>query len=592
MSTLAGVGAAHEDEIRGQLEPEPAAAVDWRRAGGRRAAWETPAVWALAIAAGVAAAFAGCHPTGTPVIDPLYTALFAAAVTLAASRAGRATVLWLGFVATAATRGKGILVAPAVAALAVAFAGAFPRRARPVVGATAGALAVEVALRWSSFGFHGATALVAAAAVLPCLASATVRLPSWGRRWVRRGAIAVVVVAVVLVIPVVVEGLATHGRVNRGIVASESALGSVSAGDAGSATTQLAEATSDFSRSAGALGAWWTAGARLVPVAAQQRQAVAGAVEVAARVTGAAKQQAANIDFPTLHYANGRIDLAQVAALQGPLQTVAGTLDTGAGRLAALRSQWLVGPIASRLQLLDAQVTKARSNADLAAAAVKAAPSLLGGEGTRHYFVAFINPAESRGLGGLIASYAELTAENGHIDLSASGDIGGLNQQLAAAGGGHISAPADYLARYGQFHPGQFFQDLSFSPDLPSVTEVISQMYAEVGHPKIDGVLVLDPRSMASMLSFTGPIDVPGLGELTASNAAETLTVGQYVAFPSPSQQTDRQAALHDALRLAFEHLTGGSLPGPRALADAFSGDARRGDLRFWSVHPQDQPLL
>jgi hypothetical protein len=51
--------------------------------GGIGAASAAP-VWLLVVAAAVGGALAGCHPSGTPVVDEIYAAAFAAAVTWAA----------------------------------------------------------------------------------------------------------------------------------------------------------------------------------------------------------------------------------------------------------------------------------------------------------------------------------------------------------------------------------------------------------------------------------------------------------------------------------------------------------------------------
>ena len=128
----------------------------------------------------------------------------------------------------------------------------------------------------------------------------------------------------------------------------------------------------------------------------------------------------------------------------------------------------------------------------------------------RHYFVAFMSPAESRGLDGLIASYAELTADQGHITLTRSADISALNSALGSHGGGHISAPADYLARYGGYHPEQFFQNLTFSPDMPSVSTVVAQLYAQAGGGHLDGVSPSIPKRWPLYCRSADPFTYPG----------------------------------------------------------------------------------
>ena len=556
----------------------------------RRAGRSRRSVWGLAVLAAAGGAVAGCHPTSTPIVDPLYTAVFAGLVALACGRAARGTVLWAAVVAAAFSRGW--LIAPAAAALVMTFAGTFARRRTPAAGALGGALAVQVVLRWPGTAVHGATALLAAVAAVPCLVGGWLGLSRRGRRWVAVAVGAAGSLAVIVVVPVILAGLASRQQVTSGIDESKGALTTVSNGGSRAAVGQLDAAASDFAGASARLGAWWTAGARLVPVAAQQRQALAVATSVAYDVAHTAAGEASTIDYSQLRYRTGGIDLARLTALEPSLQQVGDRLSTAVHKLQSIRSAWLVQPVASRLGLLDQQVTKASSSADLALTAVRDAPALLGADGTRHYFVAFIDTSESRGLGGIIASYAELTAIDGHLSLTSSGDVGQLNQQLTAAGGVHLRGPAQYLDMYGSFQPQDYFQDPTYAPDLPTVADVISQMYAQSGHGPIDGVMVLDPRSVASLLRFTGPVQAAGLGQLNSANAEQVLTTGEYQDFPNQSQKPARLAALQTALTSAFGKLTAGSLPGPRTLAQVLGPDVRSGDLLFWSTHRRDKPLL
>jgi hypothetical protein len=199
-----------------------------------------------------------------------------------------------------------------------------------------------------------------------------------------------------------------------------------------------------------------------------------------------------------------------------------------------------------------------------------------------------MTPAEGRGLDGLIAAYGELTADQGRLTLTRSGDIGQLNKALPLAGG-HLTGPADFLARYGAFRPQKLMQDLSYSPDLPTVADVIQQLYPQAGGDPINGVLALDPYGLASLIHLTGPIDVPGLGKLTAANTASVLLEGQYALTSSQKVVHDYD---QDALRIEFHKLTTGSLPGPRSLSDALDEDVRQGRIEFWSFDKADQPVL
>ena len=173
---------------------------------------------------------------------------------------------------------------------------------------------------------------------------------------------------------------------------------------------------------------------------------------------------------------------------------------------------------------------------------------MLGADGERRYLIAFMTPAESRGYDGLIGSYGVLSAEDGHLSLSASGSVSDIQDALPT-GGAQLTGVADYLARYGAFDPGLFPQDLAYSPDLPTDADVLAQVYAQSLGGHIDGVLAVDPYGLAALLRFTGPIEVPGLPfALTQANAARVLLSEQYTTFDTGDTNQD----LHPSRLLAL----------------------------------------
>ena len=56
-----------------------------------------------------------------------------------------------------------------------------------------------------------------------------------------------------------------------------------------------------------------------------------------------------------------------------------------------------------------------------AARAAELIPPMLGADGKRRYFLAFQNPAESRGTGGLLGAYGVLEADQGASTCVISG---------------------------------------------------------------------------------------------------------------------------------------------------------------------------
>jgi hypothetical protein len=554
-------------------------------------------VTALSVAAAVGGAFSGVHPTGTRFVDPLYGAAVGILVTVTSSRATRETRLIFGALVVAASRG--LILIPAVATLLSALSQVWIRRWQRRIGALVGAAGSQVILRWPHLGFLGLTTLVGVVAVLPMVITALGDLKARNRRRILWGSGGSLVLLVVLGAPVVFGALLSRNPATSGIAATRGALGAVSDGHASDASAKLRASSAEFATAHTRVGSWWSAGAQLIPVLSQQRRAVVTATGAAHSVATTAASEANGIDYGALRYRGGQINLAQVVAMSSPLSALDRQLASAQATLRSLHSPWLVSPIQSRLRTLTSQLTKATRSADVATAAVKAAPGLLGAQGARHYFVAFMTPAESRGLGGYMGAYGVLTVADGRISLTS----GGATSQLPTSqthfntdmpGSVRITGPADYLGRYGPYLPDSLFGDLTYSPDLPTVNDVISQAYPQIGGQQIDGTLAIDPEGLAALLKITGPVTVPGLPErLSTSNATDVLLRQQYTLLQTGSANAiDRHEYLQDALAEAFPKLVGGSLPGPRQLSGELDPAVRAGHIQFWSSHPTDQPLL
>ena len=566
--------------------------IEPQRSSSRRQLLSGVTVLALSAGAGVAAAAAGCRPTGTPVLDPLYVALFATLVTYVCSRASREALLV--FSAVAVVMSRAWLEIPAIAALLIALASLFPRHSRRRVGAIIGALSIETVLRWPPVLFHGSTALVGGVVLLPVFISAYRRVSGSRRRYAKQVLALVGTAAVVLSIPLVVAVILARGDIVTGQHAADAALSDVSNGSSAAATVKLRVSTAAFVAASSQLGSWWTSFAAVVPIVAQQRQALATGAATARDLAVVAEHVAPSLDYHELRYHQGQVDLGRISAMLRPAQTLDRALSQARAGLVHLHSPWLIGTIQSRLRLFDHSLSRAKSSTDLAVRAIPLVPNMLGAERPQHYFLAFVSPSESRGLDGIVAAYGELTAANGHISLTVSGPVESLDAALPKVGGS-LTGPPDFLARYGQFDPGKYFQDVTFSPDFPTVAEVISQLYPQAGGDQLDGVLMLDPYGLARLLSITGPIKVPGFAQtLTSRNAAEILLKSQYLpeSVTNVATQNARHDVLQDALHITFQRLVSGSLPGPGVLSRQLEPAVLSGRIALWSAHPNDAPLL
>ncbi|MGH9122180.1 MAG: hypothetical protein ACRDYC_09590, partial [Acidimicrobiales bacterium] len=205
---------------------------------------------------------------------------------------------------------RGWLLVPAAVALGLAFWSAVSQRRRPLVGSTVAALAVQTLLRSPGAWFHGFTAIVAAVAVLPLLASAyhlAGRTLKRRCRWTLGGLLFGVLAGGV---PLALGAWAAEHPVSEGVSAAKTALQEVGQGGGGGASAELASAASRFSRGQQLTGAWWSVIAELVPVEAQTRRALSHATDAGQGVARVAGEVADQLSAVRSSYHDGTIDLS------------------------------------------------------------------------------------------------------------------------------------------------------------------------------------------------------------------------------------------------------------------------------------------
>jgi hypothetical protein len=548
---------------------------------------EQLAIVAVTVVAAGVALFQPPEPTGLLLVDAVLRAGFAVVLCLAASRARRWTWLVLaGLPATAADGGAQLIFA-GIALVVAVVAAATPRRR--VSGAVVAALALPLLWNLPDTGFDAGTGLLTAAATAPVLVSGYLLLTRSRRAVVRRcllvaGAFVFFAfflfgVSLALSLEGVGDGMAT---VNEALVAMEE-------GEESDAAILFTEASGSLDAASGWLDAWWAAPARLVPVLAQHQKALARATRESAEIAEVVGVAAGEASPDRMRYEGGRIDLDQVRASQQPLDDAVAVIEQAEERLAAVRSPWLTTPVVSRLSDLQEHLDTGGDYVSLAADAAHELPGLLGGEGTRRYFVMFTQPAESRGLGGFMGGWAVLSAADGKVEVSQSGRANDLNT-YPGRDERSLSGPQEYLDRYGSFRPWYYLQDVPFSPDFPTDAQVIAELFPQAGGTKVDGVIAVDPYGLAALMEFTGPVNVPELDRrLSSETAAEFLISGQYREF---TNEATRRDFLTDAGRDTFRRLVGGDVPGPRVVGEVLGPIVDQRRILMRSFVPSEQAFL
>ena len=552
----------------------------------------------IAVASGVLAASAGASPTGSSIVDIV---LVTASVALVTWLAAAAPPIVVGGVALAAGAFSNSIW---MAALGVAaFATAFWIRRSPsqsqVPSAVLGLVAMNIAARSSLDWFLGAATVVA---VVLAIVLVLVGLRYRGRRTrliVAGGCALYCVAAVVGTATTALAGRDALDDLREAERSVDGALDLVLDGDTEGARQSLDAAITSLSDVDSSLSSPLTMPAAMVPVVAQHRRAAAEVSRSAGGRDHIAGVRTRRVGSRCDHRQPGAVDLDAVRALERPLEEFQRALVDVADTIDDVRDPWLVTRVDERLDDVEATIDEQAERGDSALDVVRAVPALLGADAPRTYFVAFTTATEIRALGGFMGNYAEVTADNGRIEVSDFGRHETLQNRLeTSTETSVIDGPAGWLNRYSQFGfagpsspPGTSlgtWQNITLSPDMAATGEVIAQLYPNSGGRAVDGVFMADIRTVTQLLEITGPVATSAGVTLDADNGEAFLLNGQYGFGDRP----ERIDLLEDVSRSVIDELLGGSLPPPQDLIDMLGPMVEQGRLAGWAVEADEQSLF
>jgi hypothetical protein len=545
---------------------------------------------AVTAAAAVAAITASARPTGLALVDAGLRAAFVVLLAVAAARARRWTWIVVAAPAAALAGQEPVAAAAGFGALVLALiAAALPVR-RPALGAIAASAAGVALLHLDPVTPDWLVLAVTAAAVTALVVSAARSRNPPTRGLIARGLIGLAVAIALAGAGLAVAAAGSAGDLDEGMARARAGTDAVARGDRPAGRADLEAAAAALHRADERLNAWYTRPARLVPVLGQQAGALGGLAAVADQLGSTAVRLAERIDAGAIGVQDATVDIGRIRALEEPTAELGTALADAERATAAISTDWLVPPIRRRHEELTAELARRRRDASTALAALRAGPGLLGADGPRRYFVGFTTPAESRGLGGMLGSFAILTTQNGHVELSPSARTDTIERRRDEPSR-PLDAPADYVARYGASRPQDILRDVTQSPDFPAVAGVIRDAYTRATGAPIDGVILADPYVVAAVLRLTGPVHGPGVPQpLTAESAADYLLRGQYERFGGDTGR--RTEVLGDAARSAFDALVQRGSVEPARWAATLGPVAARRRLLVSSTRPDEQRLF
>lgn len=556
-------------------------------AGQRRLLRSLPR-WSVALpiaGSALGALFAPGAPTGEPAVDVILRAALGAAVPWIASFGRRRGLLFgAGLAAVGAV--SFIAAALAFAALGLAAGSAADSRRRRVLGAIAGALVAHALLRLGWPDTHGATALLAALSVTTLYVSALGASGGRRRSWLVRVAATPAALAAVAGAGAAIAGATAVEPATSGLRSAEAALASAREGDLASARQSLDRATRDLELAGERLSAPWAIPGRALPVASQHLRASQQMIDAGARLVEPALEASQLASSDELRLRSGVIDLGAVEAVAGSVKAASTEIERASEVAEDVNSPWLLRPLSQRIDRARALLSRSRNDAAVASASLDALPGLLGSERPRRYFIAMQTPSEQRGTGGLLGSYATIVFSGGRLALERHGLVSELNRAGSGRSLGELGAE---YAGYGAVGPERFFQNVTLPPDVPTAAAAIMQLYPQAGGEALDGVVFVDPITLAALLDLTGSVSVPEWPEpLGPGNTAEVLMFRQY----SDLSEERANALIDSIITATVRSLGAGTLPPPGRVVSRLAEPARGGHLAIFSVDKTEQRLF
>jgi hypothetical protein len=178
-------------------------------------------------------------------------------------------------------------------------------------------------------------------------------------------------------------------------------------------------------------------------------------------------------------------------------------------------------------------------------------PAVLGAQGPRTYLLTIMNPAEQRFSGGATLQMATIRFDRGIITFGRSRSVANVDRNKFFLNWPPVPG--------NLFHPPgpRRLTAATYSPWWQvSGEELLRAWQAQTGQ-RCQGLIAVDLQALAELFRITGPMQVPGYGELTADNLVQTLA-GSYDSFADPIERHRVNNALVPAFKQKF--LSGGDL--------------------------------
>jgi hypothetical protein len=287
---------------------------------------------------------------------------------------------------------------------------------------------------------------------------------------------------------------------------------------------------------------------------------------------------------PDRLYAGGRVDVQVLRDEEPALSKIsadAGRLDADARAISDPTYLSLLRDVRSELQGQTSEIAKLLENTALGA---RLAPSMMGADGPRTYFMGFQTNAEARGTGGLLGGFGILRFDNGTPAVDTLASTIELDGPFTP-----IDLGPEFASLYGFTNPFTDFRNSNQSSHFPYTAQIWKSMWAQQSGMTVDGVIAIDPVALSYVLGAVGPVTMPDGEIITQENVVELTESTAYSRFPT--DRVARKKYLTDIANEVVKKMTG-RIESPRKLLDALGRAVSERRIAVWSSSPKEQNLL
>ncbi|GJF14877.1 hypothetical protein NGTWS1803_28550 [Mycolicibacterium cyprinidarum] len=235
----------------------------------------------------------------------------------------------------------------------------------------------------------------------------------------------------------------------------------------------------------------------------------------------------------------------------------------------------------AELQGQTSDVAKLLESTTLAA---RIAPSMMGADGPRTYFMGFQTNAEARGTGGLLGGFGILQFDDGTATVD---DLGSNREILGPYA--PIDLGPEFDQQYGNASATTDFRNSNISSHFPYAAQIWKSMWAQETGVSVDGAIAIDPIALSYILGAVGSVTLPDGEQVTKGNVVELTESTAYIRFPT--DQIARKRYLQDISNAVVTKMTAG-VDSPRKLLDALGRAVSERRIAVWSASPDMQALL